>query len=174
MIDRADPARAPLRAAHRVRAVGNVINLSSVLGLIAARAGGARLRPGPKGLLLAEGYTLDFPRAGAFTLGNVVLTGGTFASLTERQPAVLDHENAHAWQYLCCAGLPFLPLYALAAGWSWLRTGDVASANLFERAAGLERGGYREAPVTNLGFRRLARQAQTLMLKPSRFADRSF
>jgi len=70
--------------------------------------------------------------------------------------------------------LPFLPLYAIAAGWSWLRTGDLASANFFERKAGLQRGGYQQAPITNIGFRRLARKAQTLMVKPSRLAERSF
>ena len=173
MAERAEP-RPELSVPHRLRAVANLVNLSSALGLVAAKAGRARLRPGPKGLWLAEGYALRFPRAGAFTLGNVVLTSGDFDSLTALQPQVMDHENAHAWQYVYCAGLPFLPLYALAAGWSWLRTGDVASANLFERAAGLVRGGYRPAPVTNIGFRRLVRRAQTLIEKPSRLAERSF
>jgi len=173
MAQRAEPYLATLSPAHGLRAVANTLNLSSVLGLVAAGLGRARLRPGPKGLLLAEGYALRFPRAGAFTLGNVVLTSGDFDALTAQQPEVMDHENAHAWQYVWCAGLPFLPLYALAAGWSWLRTGDVASANLFERAAGLSRGGYREAPVTNVGLRRLALRIQTLIEKPSRLAERS-
>jgi hypothetical protein len=35
----------------------------------------------------------------------------------------------------------------LAAAWSWVRTGDPASRNLFERAAGLADGGYRERPL---------------------------
>ena len=124
-------------------------------------------------MTLAEGYTIPFPPAGAFTVGNVVITPLTFAALTARQAEVMEHEDAHAWQYLWCGGLPFLPLYALAAGWSWLRTGDVASANPFERAAGLARGGYREASVNNAGFRTLARAAQTLTLKPRRLAERS-
>jgi hypothetical protein len=38
-------------------------------------------------------------------------------------------------------------LYLAAAGWSWLRTGDFASRNVFERRAGLADGGYRERPV---------------------------
>lgn len=174
MADHALNAREPLRPIHQVRAVMNLLNLSSALGLVAARVGRARLRFGPKGLLLAEGYALTFPRAGAFTVGNVVLTSTDFRSLAELQPEVMDHENAHAWQYFWCGGLPFLPLYVLAATWSWLRTGDLASANFFERAAGLHRGGYHEAPVTNVGFRRLAERAQTLMLKPNRLAERSF
>jgi hypothetical protein len=37
--------------------------------------------------------------------------------------------------------------YVAAASWSWLRTGDFASRNAFERRAGLADGGYRERPV---------------------------
>ncbi|NMD45760.1 MAG: hypothetical protein GYA85_03215 [Propionibacterium sp.] len=162
-----------LSRAQRLRRAGNLVNLSTPLGLLIAAVGAARRRPGPNGLTLAEGYAIPFPPAGSFTVGNVVITPLTFAALTARQPEVMEHEDAHAWQYLCCGGLPFLPLYALAAGWSWLRTGDVASANPFERAAGLARGGYREAPVSNAGFRTLARAAQTLTLKPRRLAERS-
>ena len=57
-----------------------------------------------------------------------------------------------------------------------VRSGDFVrpSANPFERNAGLARGGYREAPVSNAGFRALARAAaQTLTLKPRRLAERS-
>ena len=166
--------RTPLTRAQRVRQVGNLVNLSSALGLTAATLGRATLRRGPKGLLLAEGYGLGFPpNAGAFTVGNVILTSTDFDSLTALEPRVLDHENAHAWQYFWCGGLPFLPLYALAAGWSWLRTGDLASANFFERNAGLVRGGYHEAPITNVGFRRLRGRLQTLIEKPNRLAERS-
>jgi hypothetical protein len=58
------------------------------------------------------------------------------------QPALLGHEEKHSSQYAWCLGLPFLPLYFLAAGWSQLRTGNPASANFFERQAGLAAGGY--------------------------------
>lgn len=165
--------RRRLSRRHRVRQAGNLLNLSSLAGLAVAAAGRARLSAGPHGLVLAEGYRIGFPNAGAFTVGNVVITATDFRSLAERTPAVMEHEDAHAWQYFWCAGLPFLPLYALAAGWSWLRTGDPASANPFERHAGLLIGGYREAPITNAGLKRLARSAQTLMRKPSRLAERS-
>lgn len=160
------------RAEH-VRRVGNLVNGSSLLGLAVARLGRTTLRPGERGLLLAEGYRFDFPRAGAFTVGNVIVTAGDFRGLVEVHPDVMDHENAHAWQYFWCGGLPFLPLYLAAAGWSWLRTGDPASANFFERRAGLLRGGYHQAPTNNAGFRRLARRVQTLIEKPSRLAERS-
>lgn len=162
-----------LSRAHTIRRVGNLLNLSSLLGFAIARLGRAGLAQGPEGLTLAEGYRPRFPVAGAFTVGNVVITASSVARLSDHHPDVLRHGSAHAWQYFWCGGLPFLPLYALAAGWSWLRTGDPASRNLFERGAGLHRGGYREAPVTNAGLRRLRRAIQTLTEKPNRLAERS-
>ena len=148
--------RAPVRAVHRVRAVGNAVNLSTLLGLALSAAGRARLTRGPQALLVAEHYRLPLPKAGAFTVGNVVLVPhGTLAELELRHTGMLAHEASHSWQYFGCLGLPFLPLYALAAGWSWLRTGDPASANWFERTAGLARGGYVERPRDNAGFRRI-------------------
>ena len=162
-----------LSRAQRVRRLANLVNLSTPLGLLIATAGRARRRPGPGGLTLAEGYTIPFPPAGAFTVGNVVISPQRFDELIGRNPTVIEHEDVHAWQYVWCGGLPFLPLYALAAGWSWLRTGDVASGNVFERTAGLERGGYREAPVSNAGFRTLAERFQTLTVNPRRLAERS-
>ncbi len=147
-----------LSAAHRVRAIGNALNLSTVLGLGLGLAGGARLRRGPDALVLAEGYRLPLPKASAFTVGNVVLVpGGTAEEIELRQPGTIAHEAAHTWQYFGLLGLPFLPLYAVASGWSWLRTGDPASANWFERSAGLVRGGYKEHPVDNAGLRRIGR-----------------
>ncbi len=169
-------AQSPLGRAQRIRRAGNLINLATPLGLAIAAIGGARRRPGPYGLTLAEGYRVRFPPAGAFTVGNVVISPLTFATLTARQPEVMEHEDVHAWQYFWCGGLPFLPLYLLAVGWSWLRTGDPASRNPFERGAGLARGGYREAPISNAGLKDLARRIQTfqtLTWNPSRLAERS-
>ncbi len=136
---------------------GNAVNLSTPLGLLVAVLGRARLRLGPRGLILAEGYRLPFPVAGAFTVGDVVLTSADFAELARRHPELLDHEEKHSWQYLCCLGLPFLPAYAIGLGWSVLRTGDLAAANVFEVWAGLADGGYRaypKQPIT-VGIRRL-------------------
>jgi hypothetical protein len=130
--------------------VANLLNLSTPLGLAVARAGHARLRPGPYGLVLAEGYRFAFPVAGAFTVGDVVVTARTFDVLLVTHPHLLVHEERHSGQYALFLGLPYLALYALAMGWSVLRTGDRASANAFERHAGLRAGGYVERPARSL------------------------
>ncbi len=129
----------------------NRLNLSTALGLLVARVGGASTRPGPYGLVLAEGYRLGFPVASAFTVGDVVVTARTFDALLPSCPDLLQHEERHSRQYARCLGLPYVGLYVLAMGWSVLRTGDRASANPFERSAGLLAGGYverRVRPVT--------------------------
>lgn len=126
-----------------LRRVGNILNLTTPLGLALAAAGRAQIRSGPHGLLLAEHWRLPLA-AGAFTVGNVVITRGRFDDLVERAPRVLVHEARHSSQWLVL-GLPFLALYGLGAAWSVLRTGDRAAGNPFERAAGLADGGY---PVT--------------------------
>lgn len=130
-------------AATRVRTVANWINLSTPLGLLVATAGRCRLRRGPRGLWLAEGYRLGFPIAGAFTVGSVVITPGRFAELAVRLPRLLAHEERHATQWCAWLGLPMLPAYLVTMAWSWLRTGDRAAANAFEVHAGLADGGYR-------------------------------
>lgn len=137
-----------MRAGEWARAAANVVNLSTPLGLAIASLGRAKLRRGPHGLFIAEGYRLSFPIAGAFTVGNVVIVPhGTLAGLESRTPKVLRHEDAHAWQYAYCFGLPFLPAYGIAMAWSQLRTGDRAAANFFEVQADLSDGGYQALPV---------------------------
>ena len=107
-----------------VRLVGNILNLTTLLGLGFAAIGRARVRRGPRGLLLAEGYRLPFPVAGAFTVGSVITTPTTFAERLRGLPHLLDHEERHTWQYLYCLGLPFYIAYVVMMGWSVLRTGD--------------------------------------------------
>ena len=140
-------ARRRLARADRVRQLGNRANLSTVLGLAVARLGRAQVRTGPRGLLLAERYRLPFPVAGAFTVGDVLITAGVW---DRHRPGLLEHEERHSWQWFWCAGLPFLPAYGAGMLWSVLRTGDRAAANVFERRAGLGLGGYRELPVRPL------------------------
>ncbi len=119
----------------------NRVNGTTALGLMVARVGRARLRPGPDGVVLAEGYRFGFPVAGAFTVGDVVLTKGDFAELTARWPHLLEHEERHCRQY-AALGLAFLPLYVISTGWSWLLLRNLALGNVFERQAGLRSGGY--------------------------------
>ncbi|MFI7444282.1 hypothetical protein [Nonomuraea indica] len=127
---------------YRFRKVANYLNLATPLGLLISVAGGATRRPGPDGLVLACGYRHRFPVAGAFTVGNVVLTRAD--TLDER---LIRHEARHATQWAWCAGLPMLPLYLLSMLVSVLLCGHQASYNVFERLAGLDDGGYPHAPL---------------------------
>ena len=135
----------------------NVVNLSTPLGLLVAALGRARLRPGPRGLVLASDYRLPLPAAPAFTVGNVVVSPRPAAYLDSR-PALLRHEERHSWQYAFCLGLPMLPLYALGAVWSYFRGGDFGVHNPFERLAGLTDGGYPQLSARER--RRLDRERQ--------------
>ena len=125
----------------KARQVANAANLSTLLGLGVAKLGGARLSRGPDGLVLGHGYHRALPRAAAFTLGNVVLTKHPPGYLSNRSE-LLRHEARHADQWACWVGLPFLVGYAVAAGWSYVRTGSPALGNPFEQRAGLVEGGY--------------------------------
>ncbi|MGR6914678.1 hypothetical protein ACU635_10550 [[Actinomadura] parvosata] len=121
----------------RFRRAVNYVNLSTPLGLLIAIVGGASKVPGPDGLILAFGYRYRFPIAGAFTVGNVVLTRRD--TLDDR---LVLHEGRHATQWAWCLGLPMLPLYLLAMLGSVIVCGHQASYNVFERLAGLDDGGY--------------------------------
>jgi hypothetical protein len=129
------------------RLVGNVVNLTTPAGLLVAAIGGARIRRGPRGLFVGEGYRLKFPVASAFTVGSVITTSRTWEELLRRNPRLFEHEERHTWQYLYCLGLPFYLAYGLCLAWSMLRTGDRAARNFFERQADLAAGGYRDVPV---------------------------
>jgi hypothetical protein len=125
----------------RVRQVVNATNGSTLLGLALGVAGGVRWHRGPRGLLLGTGYRFGFPVATAFTVGDVVLTHQPEGWWAGRD-LLLVHEERHTWQYAVTLGLPMLPMYAVAAGWSWLRGGDWSTYNAFEVRAGLSDGGY--------------------------------
>lgn len=145
----------------KVRHQVNWLNLSTLLGLGVAKAGGAAVRRGPMKLYLAEHYRWRFPAGGAFTVGDVVITRHDIDALVARRPHLLEHEEAHSRQWMACLGLPFLPLYVASMGWSWLRTGDRAARSFFERSADLAKGGYQDvpprplAPVIAAGARRV-------------------
>jgi hypothetical protein len=130
-----------MTSGQRLRQIANVLNGSTPLGLLLAASARTTVRRGPRGLLIATGYRWRLPFAGAFTVGNVVLFRAGFERALA-DPALLGHEERHSSQYAWCFGAPFLALYFLAAGWSVLRTGNPGSANMFERLAGLQAGGY--------------------------------
>jgi hypothetical protein len=130
--------------AQRLRQVANLLNASTLLGLLLARSSGCSISRGPRGLLVATGYRSRLPIAAAFAVGNVVLFR-CGPEQVRKSPVLLGHEERHCTQYAWCLGLPFLPLYFLAAGWSFLRTGSAGTGNIFEQMAGLEAGGYTDS-----------------------------
>jgi hypothetical protein len=142
-----------VRGAYRARLAVNLLNGSTLAGLLVAAAGRARPMRARDGLIVAVGYRLPVPPAPAFCLGNVIVTrldttGARGAGI------LLGHEARHATQFACCGGVLMLPLYFLAAGVSWLLTGDFGSRNVFERRAGLAEGGYTERPLRAVFTRR--------------------
>ncbi len=91
-----------MRAAYRVRLVANLVNGSTLAGLLVAAAGRARLARGNDGLLIGERYRLPVPPAPAFTLGNVIMTRLEREALLQAE-ALLAHEARHATQFAWCA-----------------------------------------------------------------------
>lgn len=136
-----------------LRRIVNLVNLSTPAGLLIARIGGCRVKAGPRRLLLASGYRISFPYAGAFTVGNVLIARGDWDTLGTHDPGLLPHEEGHTWQWMALGPL-FLPVYTAAMVWSWVRTGDRSSANWFEIRAGLESGGYRRRELRPIWRRR--------------------
>lgn len=147
-------ALAPHTPWTRVRTVLNWVNLSTPLGLLLARLGGARPEPVGRGVHLAGGYRWRFPVASAFTVGSVVLSTHD-ADWVRARPRLLQHEDRHVTQYAWLVGPVLLPLYLVAAVASWVVAGDHSSWNPFERLAGLDDGGY--PPVTTRRRRRHGR-----------------
>jgi hypothetical protein len=133
-----------VRPRYRVRLAVNLLNGSTLAGLGAAKAGGARLARLPYGLIAGTGYRLPVPSAPAFTLGNVIIT---HRPALEPGTPLLRHEARHSTQYAWCGGLLMLPLYFTAAGVSWLMSGDFGAWNVFERGAGLADGNYTARPL---------------------------
>jgi len=135
-----------MRGAYRARLAVNLLNGSTLAGLLVAVAGRAQPRRATDGLIVALGYRLPVPPAPAFCLGNVIVTR-LDAEGARGAGILLGHEARHATQFAWCGGVLMLPLYFLAAAVSWLLTGDFGSWNIFERRAGLAEGGYAERPL---------------------------
>ncbi len=166
-------AKMPASTSDRIRHVANGVNLSTSLGLLVARVGGARIRRGPMALYLADHYRFGFPVADAFTIGDVVLSRHDLDHLLARWPALLEHEEAHSRQWMWCLGMPFFPCYVAAMAWSWLRTGDRAACNVFECQADLVKGGYAEVPPRALGpvTREAGRRLRAAMIRGDAAGD---
>jgi hypothetical protein len=133
-----------VRPAMRARQVINLANGSTLAGLGVAALGRARLTRSTDGLFVGTGYRLPVPSAPAFCLGNVILTR---IDALPAGSALFGHEARHASQYAICGGVVMVPLYLVAAGVSWVLTGDFGSRNVFERRAGLADGGYTDKPL---------------------------
>jgi hypothetical protein len=133
-----------VRLRYRVRLAVNLLNGSTLAGLAAAKAGGARLARFPDGLLVGTSYRLPVPSAPAFTIGNVIITR---RDAMEPGTPLLRHEARHSTQYAWCGGVLMLPLYFTAAGVSWLASADFGAWNVFERGAGLADGNYSARPL---------------------------
>jgi hypothetical protein len=131
-----------MKARYRLRQWVNALNLSTLLGMLIVKIRGGSLSSGPDGLLIARNITRRFGFAGGVTIGNVIIVP-EHIPLTQE---LFEHEAAHSSQWAACVVL-FLPLYWLTCGWSWLRTGDYYSRNVFERRADLGKGGYVEQPL---------------------------
>ncbi|MEV4707841.1 hypothetical protein [Actinoplanes sp. NPDC049316] len=139
--------RPPLRRWPLARAVLTAVNGTTLVGLGVAVLAGARVRRGRHGILVAEGYRRRVPPATCFTVGSVVITRRTADWLLhDSRSELLAHESRHAGQYAVLGPL-FWPAYWAACGYSWLVTGSYGARNAFERHAGLERGGYADAPL---------------------------
>jgi hypothetical protein len=141
-------------ARYRVRAALNAVNASTLTGVCLAALGRARLVKARDGLLVGTGYRLPVPPAPAFCVGNVIVTR---LDDVDQRSALFRHEARHATQFAWCGGVLMIPAYLVAAGWSWLVTGDFGARNVFERRAGLADGGYTDKPnriARRLGTRR--------------------
>ncbi|AGZ46433.1 hypothetical protein [Actinoplanes friuliensis] len=142
------------------------VNGTTLAGLGLAVLSGARLRRAPGGILIAENYRHRMPPATCFTVGSVIITRRTADWLLhESRSELLAHESRHAGQYAVLGPL-FWPAYWASSGYSWAMTGTYGTRNAFERHAGLERGGYRRAPLRP-GLQRFTRSAATGSTPPS-------
>jgi hypothetical protein len=127
---------------HLARTIVTAVNGTTGAGLLVALAGGARIRRGRDGVLIAEHYRRQVPPATCFTVGSVIMTRRTADwLLAEERAELFRHERHHAGQYAWLGPL-FWPAYWAACGYSYATTGSWGSRNIFERRAGLAAGGY--------------------------------
>ena len=93
------------------RTLLTAVNGTTLIGLGIAVLTGAKLRPGPGGIVVAEGYRRKVPPATCFTVGSVIITRRTAEwLLDESRAGLLAHESRHAGQY-AVFGPIFWPAY---------------------------------------------------------------
>ena len=142
------------------RTLLTALNGTTLAGLALAVLSGTKVRRAPGGILIAENYRHKVPPATCFTVGSVILTRRSADwLLDERRAGLLAHESRHTGQY-AVFGPIFWPAYWACCGYSWTMTGTYGARNAFERHAGLERGGYRAAPLRP-GLQRFRRSTAT-------------
>jgi hypothetical protein len=145
----------------RLRALLTAVNGTTGAGLLVALAGGARIRRGRDGVLIAEGWRRRVPPATCFTVGSVVVTRETAEwLLAPERAALFGHESRHAGQYAALGPL-FWPAYWAACGYSYATTWSWGTRNVFERHAGLADGGYPADLPLRPWLGRLRRSAAT-------------
>jgi hypothetical protein len=146
---------------HLARTVLTAVNGTTGAGLLVALAGGAKIRRGRHGVLIAEGYRRKVPPATCFTVGSVIMTRRTAEwLLADERAELFGHESRHAGQYAVLGPL-FWPAYWTACGYSYATTGSWGARNLFERLAGLRAGGYPTDLPLRPWLARLTRSAAT-------------
>jgi len=158
---------------HRARAMLTAVNGTTGAGLLIALLGGARVRRGRNGVLIAEGYRRRLPPATCFTVGSVIMCRHTATWLLadERTP-LFTHESHHTTQYALLGPL-FFPAYWLACAYSWTTTASWSARNTFEQRAGLAAGGYPTTVPLRPYLRRLTRKSTgTRRAAASRVAKR--
>jgi hypothetical protein len=144
---------------HVARAILTAVNGTTAVGLLVAKLGGAKLRRGRDGVLIAEGYRRRIPPATCFTVGSVIMTKRSADWLLSEEKATLfGHESRHASQYAVLGPL-FWPAYWMACGYSFATVGNWGSRNYFEKHAGLEAGGYQAGVELRPALRRLRRRS---------------
>ncbi|MCW2831306.1 MAG: hypothetical protein JWP31_1998 [Aeromicrobium sp.] len=141
----------------RVRTIVNWLNLSTPLGMLVARVGGATLARRGRGTWVATGYRHGFPVASAFTIGSVIISRHGADYFAER-PLLLRHEDRHCTQYAYALGVAMLPIYGVCVVVSYVIAGDHSSYNPFERLAGLADGNY---PPPTTRFRTTTSREET-------------
>ena len=147
------------------RTLLTAVNGTTLVGLGIAVLTGTKMRRGPGGILIAEGYRRRVPPATCFTVGSVIITRRTAEwLLDESRAGLLAHESRHAGQY-AVLGPFFWPAYWASCGYSWATTGSYGARNAFEKHAGLASGGYREQPLRPWAAR-LTRSAATASTSP--------